>query len=320
MKNKILIISGDPNSINSEIIYKSWIKINKSLKKRIYLISNHNLLRLQFKKLNYKVKLNKVQNIDDKSNDYGLKILNIDLKFLDPFKVDDRASSNFIISSIKLAHKLAISKNVAGIINCSIDKKHLKKSNFGLTEYLAAKCNVKDNSEVMVIGNKKLFVCPITTHIDIKKVSKKINTKLIVNKIKTINNWYTKKYKNKAKIAILGLNPHNSELKKNSEEKNIIIPSIKKLKKLGINLIGPKVADTIFINEYKKYNIIIGMYHDQVLAPFKSLFKFDAINLTLGLKYVRVSPDHGTAKDLILKKKSNCLSLSRCIEYINNLN
>ena len=62
------------------------------------------------------------------------------------------------------------------------------------------------------------------------------------------------------------------------------------------------------------------MYHDQVLAPFKSLFKFDAINLTLGLKYVRVSPDHGTAKDLILKKKSNCLSLSRCIEYINNLN
>ncbi len=320
MKKKILIISGDPNSINSEIIYKSWIKINKSLKKRIYLISNHNLLRLQFKKLNYKVKLNKVENIDDKSNDYGLNILNIDLKFSDPFKVGDRASSKFIITSIKLAHKLAINKNVAGIINCPIDKKHLKKSNFGLTEYLASKCKVKDNSEVMIIGNKKLFVSPITTHIDIKKVSKKINTKLIVNKIKTIDKWYTKKYKNKAKIAILGLNPHNSELKKNSEEKKIIIPSIKKLKKLGINLIGPKIADTIFINEYKKYNIIVGMYHDQVLAPFKSLFKFDAINLTLGLKYVRVSPDHGIAKDLILQKKSNCLSLSRCIEYINDLN
>ena len=66
---------------------------------------------------------------------------------------------------------------------------------------------------------------------------------------------------------------------------------------------GPLVSDTIFINDYKKYDIIIGMFHDQVLAPFKTLFKFNAINLTLGLKYLRVSPDHGTAKNLIIEKK-----------------
>ena len=65
---------------------------------------------------------------------------------------------------------------------------------------------------------------------------------------------------------------------------------------------GPVVADTIFIKDYKKYNIIVGMYHDQILTPFKTLYKFDAINLTLGLKYTRVSPDHGVARNLILKK------------------
>ena len=99
----------------------------------------------------------------------------------------------------------------------------------------------------------------------------------------------------------MGLNPHNAELEKNTEEVKHILPSINKLKKLGINLNGPFVADTIFINEYKKFDIIVGMYHDQVIAPFKSIFKFDAINITLGLKYIRVSPDHGVAQNLIKK-------------------
>ena len=78
----------------------------------------------------------------------------------------------------------------------------------------------------------------------------------------------------------------------------IIIPAIRQIKKLKINATGPLIADTIFINDYKNYDIIIGMYHDQVLAPMKALFKYKAINITLGLKYLRVSPDHGTAKSL----------------------
>ena len=107
---------------------------------------------------------------------------------------------------------------------------------------------------------------------------------------------------------MLGLNPHNAELRKESEEKRLIIPVIQKIKKLGIKINGPLVADTVFIKDYKNYDIIIGMYHDQVLAPFKTIFKFDAINVTLGLKYLRVSPDHGVAKNLIRKNKANTLS------------
>ena len=82
----------------------------------------------------------------------------------------------------------------------------------------------------------------------------------------------------------------------------VIIPAIKYLKK-KYSSIWSFVADTIFINDFKKFDIIVGMYHDQVLAPFKALFKFNAINLTLGLNYLRVSPDHGTAKKLIGKKE-----------------
>ena len=155
----------------------------------------------------------------------------------------------------------------------------------------------------MIIRNERMMVSPITTHIDIKSIHKKLNKILIIKKIKTINHWFKKDYKRKPKIGILGLNPHNAELRKDSEEFKIILPAIKKLRNLGILAKGPIVSDTTFINDYKNYDIIVGMYHDQVLSPFKTLFKFDAINLTLGLKYIRVSPDHGVAKDKDLIKK-----------------
>ena len=96
-----------------------------------------------------------------------------------------------------------------------------------------------------------------------------------------------------------------------------IIPSIIRLKKLGFRVKGPLVSDTVFINDYKNYDVIIGMFHDQVLTPFKALFKFNAINITLGLKYLRISPDHGTASDLIGKNKADPTSLLKCIGYVS---
>ena len=317
MKNKIIIIAGDPNSINSEIIYKSWKKINTKLKKNIYFIGNFKLLKDQFRKLNYKIKISKVNGIEENNKSKNLKIININLKFKNPFMVPFKSSSNFVLKSLSLGHKLALKKNVKGIINCPINKNLLKKHKIGVTEYLAKKCKVKNNSEAMLIWNKDLSVCPITTHIDINEVSKKLNRLAITNKVKTIHNWYLSNLKKKPKIAVKGLNPHNAELRKNSEEIKIIKPSISKLKVGKIKIDGPHVSDTFFIKDFKKYDVIIGMYHDQVLTIFKSIYKFDAINITLGLKYLRVSPDHGTATNLISKKKANSLSLTRCIKFID---
>ena len=316
MKKKIIIISGDPNSINSELIYKCWKKLSKKIRRNIYIISNIDLLKKQFLKLGYPIKLSKVKSIDEDVLNNSLKIININLNFDKPFSVPLKSSSKFVIKSLEKAHKLALREDVKGIINCAIDKKLLLNKNYGVTEYLARKCKVKNQSEVMLIFNKNLSIAPVTTHIDINKISKKLNKNLIFNKVKTIENFFKKLFKTKPNIGIMGLNPHNAELKKNSEEVKIIIPTIKKLKKNKIKVKGPLIADTLFIREYKKYNVIVGMFHDQVLAPFKTLFKFDAINVTLGLKYLRLSPDHGTAKSLILKKIANPLSLFRCIKFI----
>jgi len=319
MKNKILLISGDPNSINSEIIFKSWKKLSSSKRKNIYIISNYNLLKKQFKILKYPVKIIKVKSKSDHVNSDKLKILDIDLKFNNPFKVQHKNSSNFVKKMLNMAHELALQKDVKGIVNCPIDKKLLSKNHMGVTEFLASKCKVKNDSEAMLIFNKYLSISPITTHVKIKDIARKILSKNIVKKIETIDKWFKKNFKKQPKIGVLGLNPHNGELRKNTEEKKVILPSINKLKKRGIKVKGPLVADTLFIDDYKNYNVIVGMYHDQVLAPYKTLFKFDAINITLGLKYHRVSPDHGVATNILKKKTANHLSLLRCIEFLQNI-
>ena len=321
MKNKIIIIGGDPNSINSEILYKSWRKLNDKIKRKIYLIANYELIYKQFKKLNFKTNISKVKSISDNNFSNNLKIINIPLNFKNPFKVSLDGASKYTIGSLELAHKLAKNIEVKGIINCPINKKLIRKTKkIGVTEFLSNKCKVDKNSEVMVIYNKKLSVVPLTTHISIKNVSKSINSKLILKKITTLNKGFKELFKKKPKIAVLGLNPHNAEFHKDSEENQKILPAISKLRKKGINIKGPIAADTIFVNNYKKYDVIVGMYHDQVLTPFKTLFQFDAINLTLGLNYIRVSPDHGPGIDLIKKNKANYLSLFQCIKFINNLN
>lgn len=320
MTKKIILISGDPNSINSEIIYKCWKKLNKSSRNRIYLISNFDLMKQQFKKLKYKIKIQKVKNFNDKGKKNFLKIIDIKLKFKNPFNVKIRDASKYVLESLKQGHEFALLKDkVLGLINCPINKKLLKPGFVGVTEYLADKCKVKKNTEVMLIKNKKFAVSPITTHVEIKNVPKKITKLKILRKIRVIDDWYKINFKKKPSIGILGLNPHNAELKQKSEEKKIIIPAVNILKKQGIKITGPYAADTIFIDNFKKFDVIVGMYHDQVLSPFKTIAKYEAINLTLGLKYLRMSPDHGTATNLIGKKIANPLSLLSCINTLIKL-
>jgi len=321
MNNKIIIVAGDPNSINSEIIYKTWKKIDNKIKKKLYLIANYNLICKQYRKLKYKTNIIKINNIEDNIISSNLKIIDIPINFKNPFKVGLKASSKYVLKSLDLAHTLAKNKKVKGIINCPINKNLIKVSKkIGVTEFFAYKCKIKNSSEVMLIHNKKFSVVPLTTHLSIKNIPKNITSKLIIKKLMSLNKGFKKVFKIKPKIGVLGLNPHNAELNEKSEEVKEIIPAISKLKKAGLNVYGPLVADTTFVNNYKKYNVIVGMYHDQVLAPFKTLFHFDAINITLGLNYLRVSPDHGPAIDLIGKNKANYLSLFQCIKFINNKN
>ena len=309
------IILGEPNSINSEILAKSI-----AYKKKTVIIGNYDLLKSQLKILKIKKRVKKLEKLEDvKKNAKTLNVLDVPLKFKKAFSVSPRESSVYIKKCFTLAHELCLQRKIGGIINCSINKRNVFKNNsLGVTEFLAKKNNIF-NSEVMMIYNKKLSVVPLTTHIKIKEIPKFLKKKLIIDKINTLHKVYFRYFNKKPRIAVLGLNPHNFELKRNSEEVKMIIPAIKNLKK-KLRISGPYPADTIFFeNNLKKFDVIVGMYHDQVLTPFKALFGFDAINITLGLPYIRMSPDHGVAVD---KKKLNISSpesLNRCIEIISKL-
>ena len=309
------IVLGEPNSINSEILAKSNASKSSSI-----IIGSYELLKSQLKILKIKRKIRKIKKTEDfKKNDEVINVLDIPLKFKKPFNVSRKESSKYVKKCLLVSHSLCLQKKIKGIINCPINKKNLfKNKNQGVTEFLAKK-NKVFNSEVMVIYNKNLSVVPITTHIKLKNVSKFIKKDFLSKKLITLNKFFIKYLKKTPKIGVLGLNPHNLELKKNSEEIKVIIPTIKLLKK-SMKVSGPYPSDTVFLKDnLKKFDVIVGMYHDQVLSPFKALYGFDAVNITFGLPYIRMSPDHGIAEDKIKLNVSNPQSLNKCIDMITKL-
>ena len=320
MNKPIAIIAGEPNSISSEIIFKNWQIRKQYVHKPLFIIGSVWLLNLQKKKLNYKIKIKKIDNnftINDlKSNE--LPVFDIEFKQKKPFEKISSKSNKYILKCFNQAIKLFESKKILGFINCPISKEFLfKKKHQGITEFLSKKSG-KSGNEVMLIYNEKLSVSPITTHIPLNEVSSKIKRSNIINKVKIINSFYVKIFNKKPNFAILGLNPHNFSLSKKSEEKKIIYRAVKNLKKFKIKVSGPVPTDSSFMNLNKhKFDVIIGMYHDQVLTPFKALYNFNAINITLGLPYIRISPDHGVAENIVGKKLANPRSLMESIRFFN---
>ncbi len=315
----IIVVAGEPNSIFTEIFFKS-LKIKK-FKSPIILIASLNLVKLQMKNLNIKKEIRNINFLDIKNSNLDNKKINlIDIHFSQkkPFNKISSKSNDYIKMSFDMALKILKNKFTNKFINGPISKKFfLEKKYLGITEYLADRTKTKKFA--MLIYNKNLSVCPLTTHMPIKKVSKKITKKLINEKVKLINNFFQKHFKLKPKIAITGLNPHCESIGNINEDEKIIKPAIKSLAKSSFNVYGPFAADTIFLKKNReKYNVIIGMYHDQVLTPIKTLFEYDAINITLGLPFIRISPDHGPNDKMLGKNKSNPLSLIKALTFLDS--
>ena len=314
----ILIVLGEPYSTFSEILGKYFIK-KKKLKQKIIVIGNEKLLKNQLKSLNYTIAINKISKIENSKHNI-INLININFEYSKIFSKISNKSNIYIENCFKIALKILKKINYKGVlINGPVSKKNFLKNKYlGITEYLSHKTNSKN--EVMLIYNDKLSVTPITTHIPLKHVVKKINKKVIIKNIIKINNFYTKKLNKIAKIAILGVNPHCETIDNYSEEKEIILPAIKFLKKNKINIDGPFPADTFFMEKnLKKYNVVVGMYHDQVLTPIKTIYKFNAVNLTLGLPFIRISPDHGPNSEMLGKNKSDPSSFICAMNFVENL-
>jgi len=314
----IIIVPGEPNSIFFEIFFKS-LK-NKKLKSPIILITSKKLFEKQAKFFKFKIRIIEIDYSKKKikkvyPNSINLINVNYDQKKIFE-KISDK-SNRYIKKCFDIALDLLGKKISNKFLNGPISKKFFLKKKFsGITEYLAKKTNTKNVA--MIIYNKSLSVSPITTHLPIKLITKKITKIEIINKIKIINLFWQKHFKLKPKIGLTGLNPHCESFDKFNEDENIIIPAIKYLKKLNYKIKGPFPADTIFLkSNRKKFDLIVGMYHDQVLTPVKTIFEYDAINITAGLPFIRVSPDHGPNELMIGKNLSNHLSLFRSMQFLD---
>ena len=313
----IIVVAGEPNSIFFELFFKV---IKKKINSPIILIASKQLISKQAKILKKKITFSITNELEVIKNKYNLKKINlidVDFNQSTAFSKITSKSNNYITKCFDIAIKL-LKNNVSDkFINGPISKKtFLKKKYNGITEYLANKTNTKKFA--MLIYNKKLSVCPLTTHLPVKYISKRINKIEIINKVKLIDNFWKKNFGQKAKIGVTGLNPHCESIDKFNEDKSIIFPTIKKLKNLRYNVDGPLAADTVFLKKNrKKFNLIIGMYHDQVLTPMKTLFEYNAINVTIGLPFLRVSPDHGPNETMLGKNKSNYLSLLNSIKFLD---
>ncbi len=321
MRKKIIIVLGEPNSISSEIFLKSLNYIKKT-KLNYVIIGNYSLLKKQANYLNLKININFHLSDINKLNDKKFNFINIKHNQIKPFNLRSIKSDIFIKKSFETALILIKKKLANGIINLPINKSKFTKNKYkGITEYIADKTSNK-NKENMLLYNENFSVLTLTTHIPLKNVYKEISFKKIEKACKNIYYFYSKILKRKKiKIGILGLNPHNGENGYiGTEEKKIIIPTIKKLKK-KYSIIGPLSPDTSFLQRNKlKIDVLIGHYHDQVLTAFKTQFDLDAINITIGLPFIRISPDHGIGTDIIGKGIASPKSFKNAIKFFSKYN
>ena len=222
-------------------------------------------------------------------------------------KLDD-VIGKYAIKSFQAATTALKNNQIDVLVTAPINKDNIQAEDYkfaGHTDYLNEQL---EGDALMFMIHEDIKVGLITDHVPIADLPKHINSKLIEKKITTINKSLIADFKiNKPKIAVLGLNPHsgdNGVIGKEDDE--IVKPSLEKIFKSGIQVFGPFSADSFFgSNQYKNYDAVVAMYHDQGLIPFKTLSFGEGVNFTAGLNKVRTSPDHGTGFDIAGKNIAN---------------
>jgi len=309
----IAVTMGDPAGCGGEITIRSWVESRDKLPS-FFLIDDIERLKKLSDKVNINCEFKEIKNPKE--------ALLIFKDFLPVIQVEPPLSSQVIlgkhnplnnpsiISSIETAVKFASNNLVKAIVTNPIFKSGLQNTGFkysGHTEYLGDLASIKTPPIMMLSTNKAkepLRVVPITTHISHSEVSSELNKDKIIEYSKRVHRYLIEDFGiKKPKIAISALNPHAGEDGKlGLEEKEIIIPAVEKLNNILPDILGPFPADTLFYPENRKnYDAIICMYHDQALIPLKTIDFFGSVNITLGLPFIRTSPDHGTAFDLVGK-------------------
>lgn len=299
IKKKYLFI-GDNDSINVELISKSFSKLKKNIK--YILIGSVSILKKELDNINSKIGVNEIQNPFDFDN--------LDKHRLNIFNLYDSKKPKYlnILNQINFSNFLANYTKfdlVTMPINKSIIKNHIKFN--GITEYLG---NINNTKTIMLMLGDRFSVIPITTHINLKDVSKNLHSTLdsFFKNFQKIykKNTYLKSFK---RFNFLCINPHCSEYGTLGVEDFVFKKFISKLNVEKKTLLA---SDSAF-NKLKKKTLFISLYHDQALTPFKILNK-NSVNCTLGLNYKRLSPAHGTATDIKYKNIAKNDSYIKCMK------
>ena len=294
----IVITSGDPSGIGPEVIQKSWTSLKGNKDCNFFWIGDP--LHLPDNGIPWQP----IKHPEEASEVFSEAMPVLVHKFSNPLKVGQPQPENAsdIISVIKKAVNLVVNGKAKALCTSPINKDVLKSgAHFpypGHTEFLAHLDNI--DTPVMMLTCPKLKVVPATIHIPLKEVPSSLSIEGLSETIKITNEAMKEKFNiSEPVLAVSGLNPHageNGQLGR--EEEDILIPAIRNLQG-SINIIGPLSADAMFHPAARaKYDVAITMYHDQALIPLKTIGFEEGVNITLGLSFVRTSPDHGTAFDL----------------------
>ena len=312
--NKPTFVSlGDPSGIGPEVFIKAINdqRLRQHLSK-IILVSSPKVIEGAISALDVKQKINLISDVNEAQPD-SVNLINID--GCQDFVLGKPTfnNSNFIIECLSTAADLALKNSsclVTGPLNKSIIQKHIQ--NFtGHTEFLKKKFNA--NEVLMYMTNGNLHLGITTTHVPLRVVPNVISRDLIKNKYKLLHHGLIDIFKlANPKIAVLGINPHAGEFGTiGDEEQNVIMPAIDELQHEGYDANGPISADTVFTQT--KYDAVLSMYHDQALPVLKAIDFHKTVNITLGLPFLRVSVDHGTAEDIAKDYSANYDSMMEAL-------
>ncbi len=318
-KIRVGISVGDVNGIGMEIIIKSLADnlINEICTPIVYgssKVASYHRKAINMNDFNFNIVKSAEEAHHRKNNLISISDEEIKIDLGQP----TNNAGSFAFQSLEAATQDLIDKKIDVLVTAPIDKKTIQSKDFefpGHTEYLASKSGDKDEA-VMLMIHDNIKVAVVTGHIPLKDVAKKINSDVVFKKIAAINRCLIQDFAiEKPKIAVLGLNPHAGDGGLlGTEEKDELERAIREAKNSGMVVFGPYPADGFFsYDEYTKFDVILAMYHDQGLIPFKLLAEGRGVNYTGNLSFIRTSPAHGTAYNIAGKGEADETSFRNAI-------
>ena len=297
----LILTPGEPAGIGAEITIKSW----QAGQRDICVIESPNRMADLAAKLGISLSICTITHPDQfTASDESLHVIPIDWPVTPVFGLPNHRNGKVVVDAISTAAAFCRNGSAAGMVTNPIQKATLYKAGFkypGHTEFLASVASVEPGGPMMMLASNKLRVVPLTTHIPFQEVPNSISKESIITAVQLLDANLKRFFGlSNPRIAIAGLNPHAGENGNiGREDQDIIQPAITNLQQSGFEVTGPFPSDTLFHPEARKsYDAVIGMYHDQVLIPIKTIDFFGSVNVTLGLNFIRTSPDHGTGLDI----------------------